>query len=244
MRIDYDRIAAGYDTHRTGRGPYFDSLIQRARETDATRVLELGAGTGNNTAPFLEAHPCKLVALDQSAGMLRQHAAKGIDAKRINASATALPFADRAFDFVFATYMLHHIEDLAALAEECHRVLDGGTVAFVTVSHDFIRRHPMNAYFPSFAEVDCARFQDIPELEAALRAAGFRQVQSHDVQSPPRPIDATYAERVASRFISTYDLLPPDEFAEGVAQLRTDTADPRKRPAPIIREATIIAADK
>ncbi len=240
--IDYDRIAPDYDTHRQGRGPYFGELLRLARAADAERVLELGAGTGNNTAPFLEDLPCRLVALDRSRGMLARHAAKGIPATRVNASAVALPFADGAFDFLFATYMLHHIGDLDALARECHRVLDGGTAAFVTVSHDFIRRHPMNAWFPSFAAVDCARFQDIPAIEAALRRAGFAEVHATDVESPPRPIDADYVGRVADRFISTYDLLPPEEFAEGVARLRAEVAKHGALPNPIVREATVVYA--
>lgn len=240
MRIDYDRLATSYDTHRTGRGPYFDALITLARQCNARRVLELGAGTGNNTAPFLEDHACRLIALDRSRGMLREHAAKDIPARRVNASATVLPFANATFDFLFATYMLHHIDDLTLLFDECHRVMDRGIVAFVTVNHDFIRRHPMNAYFPSFAEVDCARFQDTPEIEATLIVAGFQEVQSIDVHSPARSIDSTYVDRVANRFISTYDLLPDTEFSEGLARLRADVARLGALREPIVREATVI----
>ena len=244
MKIDYDQIAAHYDAHRTGRGPYFDTLISLAHDSNATRVLELGAGTGNNTAPFLEDFPCTLIALDRSREMLGQHAAKKIPAPRVNASAVTLPFADASFDFIFATYMLHHIDDLDALFRECYRVLNSGHAAFVTVSHDFIRRHPMNAWFPSFAKVDCTRFQDIPEVEAALTRAGFQNIQSINVQSPPRPIDAAYVERVTNRFISTYDLLPPDEFAEGIERLRNEVDLAGTLPDPIIREATVVSGTK
>lgn len=236
--FDYDRAAADYDRHRAGAGPYFDAFVRHARNVPATRVLELGAGTGNETAAFLEACPCRLTALERSAGMIARGRAKGLPVRWVRGDATAMAFAGGSFDFVFASYVIHHIRDIGRLARECRRVLARGCVALITVPEGFIRNHPLNAYFPSVATVDGARFQPVEDVVDALRAAGFSRVGQDHCTGPPRCVDEYYAERIANRFISTYDLIPPDELQTGLERLRRDIA---RDAAPVIaREATVV----
>lgn len=245
MDLNYDDIAPGYDTHRRGRGPYFSRLMSLAASAPGRRVLEIGAGTGNNTRAFFDALSCDFTALERSAGMLARGRAKVPEAQWVQGDAMALPFPADRLDFLFGTYMLHHIRDVEGLGHECRRVLrPDGLAVFVTVPQDFIARHPMNAYFPSFAEIDLARFQPIPDVEAALRRAGFREVHSEDTIDVPRPIDAAYADRVAGQFISTYALLPSDEFEHGLARLRADIARRGRLETPIAREATLVVGRK
>jgi len=224
MRIDYDRISTRYDNHRRGGGPYLRKLVELAMACDARRVLEIGAGTGLNTQAFLSAHPCQLVALEPSSGMLRKAREKAIPAHWLQGSGLSLPLSEGGISFVFGVYVLHHLSELDKLFHECARVLQDGCAAFVTASADFIQRHPMNHYFPSFAEVDKTRFQPIPAIEEGFRRAGFSEVGLEQFVDAPRPIDSAYVDRVANRFISTYDLIPPDEFEEGVRRLRADVA--------------------
>jgi len=237
--FDYDRVAAQYDRHRAGGGPYSARLATLARESRAVRVLEIGAGTGNETAAFLRAHPCALTAVEPSSNMLSYGRAKPLPVRWVRGSAEALPFARRTFDFVYASYVLHHVRDLDALMTECTGVLRRGCAAFVTVSQGAIHRHVMNGYFPSLEAIDCARFQPIPDIEAAMREAGLRDVRSEDSASPPRNVDADYIEKVADQFISTYALLPRAEFADGLARLREDVLQ-RGRNLRIVREATLV----
>lgn len=237
--FDYDAVAPRYDRHRRGGGPYFPRLAGLARDTHASRVLEIGAGTGNETEAFLASHPCRFTALERSENMLQQGRAKGLPAFWVRGAACNLPFRSGAFNFLFASYVLHHIPSLDALFSECLRVLDGGCAAFVTVSHSFIRRHPMNAYFPSLAAIDTGRFQQIELVEAAMRAAGFRDVRSEESASPPGHIDAAYVRKIEDQFISTYALLPPEEFRAGTARLREDVVVRGVR-IPYAREAVLI----
>ena len=240
MELDYDQLAAGYDAHRRGSGPYFDALLALAKAASGTRVLEIGAGTGNNTAALLDAHSCRLTALEPSREMLQRGHAKKLSATWIRATGMALPFRRDTFHFLFGTYMLHHVPDLPAFFKECHRVLTPrGIAAFVTVPQEFIANHPMNDYFPSFAKIDLARFQPVPQAETALRAAGFHNIQSRNTIDQPRPIDYAYSEKIAGKFISTYDLLPPEEFAQGVRRLRADVSDQGALERPMAREATL-----
>jgi ubiquinone/menaquinone biosynthesis C-methylase UbiE len=147
---------------------------------------------------------------------------KGAPGAWLRADARHLPFAAQSFDLCFGCYMLHYIDDLNALASECARVLRTGCAAFITASHEFIERHPMNRYFPSFAAIDKARFPDINVVKDGLARAGFLEPAVERLAVPQPPIDANYLTRVENRFISTFDLLPEEEFNAGLTRLRTD----------------------
>lgn len=222
MHVDYDRIAKAYDAHRRSGGPYMAPLLALARRAGAKNVLELGTGTGNCADALHAAHPCALTGLDRSRGMLAQAREKSNSARNIQADAVALPFRTGAFDFLFAVYLIHHIADLNSLMAESFRVLHRGYAVFVSAPHAFIRNHPMNRYFPSFADVDLARFPHEDTVASALRRASFHDVSCEIVSGPPTPVDAAYASKVSGKFISTYELLPPDEYAAGMARLHRD----------------------
>lgn len=239
--FDYDTAARTYDAHRQGRGPYFDTLLSLALAAPAGPALEVGAGTGNNSVPFLAESGRELVALEPSAGMLATGRRKVSDACWARGRIEALPFASGTFSVVYGTYMLHHVPSLERAFRECHRCLGKGVAAFVTVSEGFIARHPMNAYFPSFAKVDHARFQPIGAVRAALEHAGFSRVAAVETQSPPRRVDDGYADKIAAKFISTYALLPEAELTAGVARLRQDIAEAGGALAqPLVREAVVV----
>jgi ubiquinone/menaquinone biosynthesis C-methylase UbiE len=153
-----------------------------------------------------------------------------------------MPLADGYADFVFGVYVLHHVVDLVALFGECARVLGQGCASFVTASHDYIDRHPMNPYFPSLAAIDKARIQPVEAVIAALEQCGFHHAASERFQELPRPIDEAYVERVAAKHISTYELLPPGEFEEGLARLRADVARTGRLDTPQAWESTLVWA--
>lgn len=91
------------------------------------RILDAGCGIGllGRLYPSLD-----LVGVDASMTLLR-HATTGYRL-RVEASAEALPFADRSFDVVVALNMLHHVIDPARAVREFARVLvPGGTLVAV-----------------------------------------------------------------------------------------------------------------
>lgn len=240
MDVDYDRIATGYDAYRRSAGPYMPPIIELARRCAARNILELGAGTGNCAAALLAAHAARVTAVDRSAGMLRQARKKRLHLRMVQADAVALPFGNSNFDFLLAVYLIHHVPSLDGLMSESYRVLHQGFAVFVTASHSFIVHHPMNKYFPSFAAVDLARFPHEDTVAKAMRHAGFLDVASAVVRGQPRPVDAAYADQVAAKFISTYELIPPGEFAEGLSRLRRDVEKDRVLDFTITLESVII----
>jgi ubiquinone/menaquinone biosynthesis C-methylase UbiE len=224
MGFDYDNVAPQYDAHRKVGGPYIPELVKWATRAKARRVVELGAGTGQNTLAFAEAYPCELTCVERSAGMLAEARRKGVPGKWLRGCATAIPIGDASAEFLFAVYVLQHLPNYRTALMESYRVLDSGCAAFVTAPHAFIQNHPMNAYFPSFAAVDLARFPAEDKIMSSLGYAGFVECGITIVEAEAKPIDAAYVDRVANKFISTYALLPLGEFEEGLARLRSDVA--------------------
>jgi len=246
MRVDYDKIAPEYDKHRRLGGPYMPQLVELAREAGARDVLELGCGTGLCTVGFLDAHPCRLIAIDPSPGMLEKAREKGLSrVEWIRASATDIPLAAGLVQFVFGVFFIHHVTDLGGVARECARVIGRGGAGFVTASTEFIKTHPMNRYFPSLARVDLARFRTGEEIEAALRGAGFGRTRVGNYKAPPQPIDEAYVRKVSAKFTSTYELIPPEEFESGLGRLKADVAGNGGRlDEPVEWEWTLVAAKK
>ncbi|MCC6487402.1 MAG: class I SAM-dependent methyltransferase [Candidatus Hydrogenedentes bacterium] len=241
MHINYDKVATTYDRHRRGGGPYLDRLISLASQAHPRTVLELGAGTGNNTLAFsLEYTGSRLLCLERSMGMLRQGARKPSGASWIQGDALRIPLASGSVDFVFSIYMLHHIRHLEVLFGECARVLRQGCAVFVTTTHSFIQRHPMARYFPSFAAIDTARFQDVSQVARELSEAGFYQVDHAVCVADPTPVDSAYVQKVEGKFLSTFELMPQDEFTSGLARLRKDVESQGALPEPVAWESALV----
>ena len=116
MREYYEARAQEYDDWYRGRGRFADRvrpgweaelahLLRALAALRPARTLDAACGTG-----FLTRHlPGGVVGLDQSRGMIsaarRRHAAL-----LVQGDADALPFADRAFERVFAGHFYGHLE--------------------------------------------------------------------------------------------------------------------------------------
>lgn len=126
-RSYYNDFSGWYER---GRDRGYHALLDRLQvglarpRAQGRDVLEVGCGTGlilKEIAPV--AH--RAVGVDISHGMLEQAAARGLDV--VEGSATALPFADASFDFVYSFKVLAHIEAIElALSEVCRVLRPGG----------------------------------------------------------------------------------------------------------------------
>jgi len=219
-RINYDEIAHRYERHRSGSEEIAKELARLAHVDGDAVVLDVGCGTGSASAAFQQLTEATVCAVDASAEMLRYAQRKSRAVKLVRADARRLPFCDARFDFAYALMLIHHLEDVPGFVRELYRVMRRGKVAILTCSHEWIKRHPMSRFFPSFAPIDLARFPQIGSVRRWLRDAGFVKIDARPVKTKPYIADMEYIDKVADRWVSTLQLIPDDEFQEGLKKLR------------------------
>ena len=136
----FDDVAERYDLTNDVLSLGQTRLWRRAvaRAVDAQpgeRVLDLAAGTGSSSLPFVQAG-ARVVAADFSLGMLqvgkRAHPALDL----LAGDALRLPFADGVFDAVTISFGLRNVSDVGAgLAEMARVTRPGGRLVVCEFSH-------------------------------------------------------------------------------------------------------------
>ena len=134
---DYDWIDQ-YDERmrRVERLHYEETLLrlpELAEAQAADYVLDIGIGTGNSAAPFLE-RGCRVVGVDPSERMLKQAEARAarwagrLSVRRVAEPFLQLPFDEATFEVVVSAYAIHHLDDEAKrrAVREMKRVLKPG----------------------------------------------------------------------------------------------------------------------
>jgi ubiquinone/menaquinone biosynthesis C-methylase UbiE len=186
IRQNYAAVAPTY------AGKWADVLAVHARAVadrldlaEAGRVAEIGCGPGRLLSHLEQLAPkARVIGADLTEAMLRQAPARFA---RVVGDAQALPFAEDSLDAVVMPFVLFHLPDLPGALAEVRRVLaPGGSFAAVTWSgHD---PHPAYDVWvrvidehgappdPSPQMPSNAVTSDPDKLEAALKAAGFGQV--------------------------------------------------------------------
>jgi SAM-dependent methyltransferase len=108
------------------------AFLDRLLAEDRTRLLEIGAGTGQDSAYFAS-HGLEVVASDLSPAMVERCRAKGLDARVLDFS--ELDFPAGSFDAVHAMNCLLHVPDadLPPVLAEIARVLRPGGLFFLGV---------------------------------------------------------------------------------------------------------------
>jgi ubiquinone/menaquinone biosynthesis C-methylase UbiE len=198
-------------------------LLVREGDLRGRRVLDVGCGTGRLAAALADDYGCKVWGVDPSPEMLEVALARvpaSVGVKR--ARAEHLPFRDGWFERVTMTLVYHHVDPPSALAE-IRRVLEpSGRVAVLTFDPSQIERYYLGEYFPSLRSIDLARFRPSDEIAAQFHSAGLTGVRSvrHDQQVAMSRAEAL--ERIRGRHISTFQLIPNDEYEAGLAHAERD----------------------
>lgn len=217
--IDYDDVATAYVQHRRVHPEVLRSLL--AAVGPASKVLEVGCGTGNYLVAVRERVGCHCCGTDPSTEMLAQAGARSGQIQLLCGSAEVLDFPAASFDLVFSVDVIHHVRGRPRFFQEAARVLrPGGKVCTVTDSEWIIRnRQPLAVYFPETVTVDLARYPTLAELRTALSDAGFVQLEEQTVEfagelSDIGPFrDKTY---------SCLRLISDDAFLCGIARMEDD----------------------
>lgn len=106
-------------------------IVEQMGDVDGKRLLDVGCGAGEASVYFAK-HGAEVVATDISARMLdivgQLAANHGVEVKTQKAEVEQMPFADNAFDLVYASNVLHHV-NIPKAVEEIQRVLKPGGIA-------------------------------------------------------------------------------------------------------------------
>lgn len=190
-------------------------------QVGATRVLEVGCGTGNYGGALRQAPGAYLAGVDPSAGMLALAQGRGLDLAA--GRGEALPFATASFDLLFTVDVVHHMADVPALFREAHRVLrPGGLLGTATDSERIIAtRQPLAVYWPETVAVELQRYHPIAALRTWMETAGFDDLHEEQVEQPYQLTDpGPYQQRA----YSTLRLISDEAWRRGLARLEADLA--------------------
>ena len=221
MPVDYARRALDYDAVRaddaTDRGFWLRGLVEVGRIQPGERVLDLGAGTGRFASLLHASNP--VVALDSSREMLAIAHAKAPFAC-VRADGHRLPLRADTMDVTVIVMVLQHLHNyelvLREVARVSHRVVIATTDLFTRTTGI------IEEAFPSLMEIDRIRFPRTEAIVAALEHSGFGNIRT-DVRPYVRTLTVTQQlDRVRRKYLSTFDLLPPGEFDEGVRFLERE----------------------
>jgi ubiquinone/menaquinone biosynthesis C-methylase UbiE len=190
MPIDFHdpRNAHTYDTRAAD--PTWAAAITEIVSPEGKRVLDIGCGGGVYARAFAEFGAASVTGVDFSAAMLESARALCADLPQVtfrqgDALATGLP--DACADLVYERALLHHLADLPACAAEAYRLLalDGLFLAQDRTPEDIqlpatpehLRAH-FHERYPRLLEVELRRRPDSDAVLAALKDAGFTQIET------------------------------------------------------------------
>jgi SAM-dependent methyltransferase len=223
-KLEIDDLAALDEFHAVGRAATL-ALAELCVLTPGTEVLDVGAGIGGPARLLAKRFGAHVTALDQTARFCRANtrlsAACGLSERVsvVQGEASALPFADGAFEIAWTQALMQNIADKRALFSELHRVLrpDGRLVIFELLSGP--GGGPLHFPVPWADDPAESYLTSGGELRESAEAAGFEvflwnegadaraRIQRAAEAQPPAPpahgIDLqllmpNYAERMAS----------------------------------------------
>jgi malonyl-CoA O-methyltransferase len=202
----YTDWAATYDSDRNLTRD-LDQLVTREtlRNLRCKSVLEIGCGTGKNTALLAQIGE-RVFALDFSAGMIEKAREKlSLDNVSFDIADITRPWAleSHSIDLITCNLVLEHVGDLSFIFAEATRVLVEAGQFFVSELHPFrqyqgtqanFRRNQETTQIPAFVH----HISDFIEAAAAHKLA-LAQMKEHwhpeDQGKPPRLVSFMFQKR-------------------------------------------------
>jgi len=146
----YEVWSASYDSDRNLTRDLDQEITRSALQGGHWHsILELGCGTGKNTALLSELGD-QVQALDFSAAMIQQARQKRAFHNvtfTLTDITEAWPVADASIDLVCCNLVLEHISDLRPVFAEASRVLSAGGQFLVSELHPFRQYQGVQAHF-------------------------------------------------------------------------------------------------
>ncbi|MBN2112687.1 MAG: class I SAM-dependent methyltransferase [Acidimicrobiia bacterium] len=225
--IDLERLAAGYAHRRVSEATHRRAARtgERAGLREGAVAVDVGGGCGDHAAVFAGTGARALV-VDRSAAMARAAVGQGLRA--VVGDGRALPLRDGTADLVYFHVSLHYGGWEQMLGEAVRVAKPGGLVAVWTLAADHFRRSLLARWFPSIVPLDEARFPHSDLVEARLWALGLQEVhQVAETETVSRRAD-DWEAAVRAGFVSTLQLLDPEELESGLARFHEEHPDPEE----------------
>jgi ubiquinone/menaquinone biosynthesis C-methylase UbiE len=220
--VDIEALAAGYRLRGSEDAVLARDAALAAALGPGDLALDIGGGPGAH-ATVLAATGATVVVVDPSAGMVRRAT---LDHPVIRGRGEALPVGDSAVDLAYFHLSIHHGDPAVMLSEAVRACRPGGLVWVWTLAPDHHTSSFLAHWFPTVAEIDSARFPDPGLLADHLAAAGCEAV-GHFAETFTRTRRAgEWAAAVRAGFVSTLQLVSPQELAAGLARFAEEHPDP------------------
>ena len=137
LKADYSKIASFYDKGRTLSEQNMNMWIGHISSLSGLKhgdsILDLGCGTGRFAIPIGRDLGFRVTGADSSKEMLAKarEKDKGGLVTWDCVEAHALKYHDNSFDVLFMSHLLHHLDNPAAVIDECQRVLKPSGVILI-----------------------------------------------------------------------------------------------------------------
>ena len=224
----FDRMAERYDELRPDNDAWWQQLevTGSAGLAGATRLLDVGCGTGRLAIAAAERYGVRAWGVDSSKAMIDRARSQG--ARRVAfrvATADALPFRGGWFDAVVMRLVVHTLGAArdGAFHEAARVSAPRGRLYIWTFAPD-----PLHGLLPRAVPAEPAGrgSRAVPGSRRARRPSCARRGSP---TSPSRPSSRTVGSAgprrryvSAAGYISTVHLLPPDEVASAAARLEAE----------------------
>jgi SAM-dependent methyltransferase len=186
LREAYDRGAAGREAAAGMKSEWKiaerDAFLRRLKADGATTLLEIGAGTGQDSA-FFRDNGLTVTATDVSPEMVETCRAKGVDARVMDF--LHLDFPPASFDAVYALNCLLHVPsaDLPEVLAEIRSVMRPSGLFFLGVYGGESREGPLERDTHVPPRFFALRTDD--EIQRYVRPY-FEVVDFHVIELQPR----------------------------------------------------------
>jgi ubiquinone/menaquinone biosynthesis C-methylase UbiE len=219
--INYDGIASEYARHRRVHPEVLRSLLLTSSIGRASKVLEVGCGTGNYIVALEALAGSSCWGIDPSEQMLSRARERSRTIYFQLGKAERLDFSPNLFDLVFSVDVIHHVGNRLAYFREAYQLLRAGGKACTVTDSEWIicHRQPLAVYFPETVEIELGRYPRIAELREVMERIGFGEVTESTVEFayPLTDIQA-YRDKAFSSLL----LIPEGAFRRGIERMEQD----------------------
>jgi SAM-dependent methyltransferase len=239
-------MAERYDELRASEaqlGAQFDFTVAEGLGA-ATRLLDVGCGTGALVATAVDRLGVKAWGVDASEPMLAKARERGVRGAAFKlGQADDLPFRKGWFDAVMMRLVVHALGDRRSRAlGEARRVLASEGRLFIwTFAPDHFTGHHLRTYLPDLPAVDLARFPTAETLTGELAEAGFGDVRLSWFEQGGSVTRERAAEQLRHRHLSTIHLLPPEQVTAAAERLEAEAAADDPPLATVLRWQLLVA---